>query len=62
MAQQAGFNSLIKKKSLISDLMHMHLNRLLVDQPRQQELVLYYCLWKHYQSKAARQKSVKVFH
>jgi lantibiotic biosynthesis protein len=53
-AQQARTLSLIKKKYLISDLMHMHLNRLLVDQPRQQELVLYYCLWKHYASMLAR--------
>ncbi|WP_158453784.1 lantibiotic dehydratase [Pontibacter korlensis] len=59
-AQQARFLPPGRKKHLISDLMHMHLNRLLIDQPRQQELVLYYCLWKHYQSVAARQKQSKV--
>lgn len=56
VARRTGFFPVVKKKKLISDLMHMHLNRLLVDQPRQQELVLYYCLWKHYQSVASRQK------
>ncbi|QCR22336.1 lantibiotic dehydratase [Pontibacter sp. SGAir0037] len=39
---------------LVSDLVHMHLNRVFVDQPREQELVLYYCLWRHYRSQLAR--------
>lgn len=56
VAQQARFLQPERKKQLVSDLMHMHLNRLLVDQPRQQELVLYYCLWRHYESVAARLK------
>jgi len=43
-----------KKAQLISDLMHMHLNRVFVDQTRKQELVVYYCLWKHYRSALAR--------
>lgn len=39
---------------LACDLMHMHLNRILVDHARKQELVLYYSLWRHYQSALAR--------
>ncbi|PVY40904.1 lantibiotic dehydratase [Pontibacter virosus] len=61
VAQQAGFLQPERQKQFVSDLIHMHLNRLLVDQPRQQELVLYYCLWKHYQSVAARIKQGKQF-
>ena len=46
-----------KRVQLLNDLMHMHLNRLLVDLPRRQELVIYYCLWKHFQSLLARTKA-----
>ncbi|MCC9138804.1 lantibiotic dehydratase [Pontibacter silvestris] len=45
-----------KRAQLLSDMIHMHLNRLFIDQPRQQELVVYYCLYKHYQSLVARQQ------
>ncbi|MGZ4015926.1 MAG: lantibiotic dehydratase C-terminal domain-containing protein, partial [Mucilaginibacter sp.] len=31
----------------LSDLIHMHLNRLFTDNARKQELVLYYLLLKH---------------
>lgn len=61
LARQARFLQPERKKQFVSDLIHMHLNRLLVDQPRQQELVLYFCLWKHYQSVAARIKQGKQF-
>ena len=43
-----------RKAQLVADLMHMHLNRVFVDQARKQELVVYYCLWKHYRSALAR--------
>ncbi|WP_181163791.1 lantibiotic dehydratase [Pontibacter mangrovi] len=56
VAQRAAFLSPAREKQLIADLMHMHLNRLFTDRPREQELVLYYCLWKHYRAVRARQK------
>jgi thiopeptide-type bacteriocin biosynthesis protein len=31
-----------------ADLIHMHLNRLFVQNPRKQELIIYYLLYKHY--------------
>lgn len=46
-----------RRARLAADLMHMHLNRLFVDDPRKQELVAYYCLWRHYKSLLARSKA-----
>lgn len=39
---------------LFADMVHMHLNRVFVDEARKQEMIVYYCLWKHYQSVKAR--------
>jgi len=36
-----------RKIQLLADLIHMHLNRLFVDRQRKQELIIYYCLYKH---------------
>ncbi|MBW7891301.1 MAG: lantibiotic dehydratase [Chitinophagaceae bacterium] len=41
-----------RKELLFSDLVHMHFNRLLVTDSYRQEMILYYALWKHYQSAA----------
>ncbi|WP_439879722.1 lantibiotic dehydratase [Pontibacter sp. MBLB2868] len=46
-----------RKTRFAADLMHMHLNRLFVDEPRKQEMVAYYCLWRHYKSLIARSKA-----
>jgi len=35
-----------------ADLIHMHLNRLFVQNPRRQELIIYYLLYKHYNALA----------
>lgn len=43
-----------RRQQLLGDLVHMHLNRLLVDEARQQELVIYYGLQRAYQSARAR--------
>ncbi|SFF99309.1 lantibiotic dehydratase [Pontibacter chinhatensis] len=43
-----------RRQQLASDLMHMHLNRLLSDRSRQQELVIYFCYWKYCRSARAR--------
>lgn len=40
---------------LFVDLVHMHLNRLLVDNSRRQELLIYYCLWRNYQSENGKE-------
>jgi hypothetical protein len=42
----AGFTAK-RKTQLLADLIHMHLNRLFIDQQRNQELIVYYCLYKH---------------
>lgn len=36
-----------RSTQLLADLVHMHLNRLFVDRQRNQELIVYYCLYKH---------------
>jgi thiopeptide-type bacteriocin biosynthesis protein len=45
-----------RRMQLLADLVHMHLNRLFVDRQRNQELIVYYCLYKHQLSVNARQK------
>lgn len=42
--------------SMLSSLIHMVVNRLFPSKQRAYELVLYYCLAKHYDSVWARQK------
>jgi thiopeptide-type bacteriocin biosynthesis protein len=42
----------------LSDLIHMHLNRFLVSEARRQEMMIYYCLFKGYQSAQARVKTL----
>ncbi|WP_342647378.1 lantibiotic dehydratase [Mucilaginibacter sp. CSA2-8R] len=46
-----------RRIGLIADLIHMHLNRLFVDDQRRQELVVYHCLYKHSLSRLARGRS-----
>ena len=41
---------------LLADLIHMHLNRLFIDQQRRQELIVYYCLHKYQLSQTARHR------
>ena len=36
-----------RKDQLLADLIHMHLNRLFIDRQRNQELIIYYCLYKY---------------
>lgn len=40
-----------RKEIFFMDLLHMHLNRLLVTDSFHQEMILYYALWKYYQSR-----------
>lgn len=47
-----------RKAGLIGDIIHMHLNRLFVSYQRKNELVIYYCLWRHYASEAGRRRAV----
>jgi len=47
-----------RRNQLLADLIHMHLNRLFVDRQRNQELIIYYCLYKYQLSaKAIRKKN-----
>lgn len=39
----------------LSDMVHMQINRILTDEHRKQELVISYCLFKHYTSMSRRQ-------
>jgi thiopeptide-type bacteriocin biosynthesis protein len=43
----AGAFSAQRKTQLLADLIHMHLNRLFTEKQRNQELIVYYCLYKH---------------
>lgn len=38
------------KHKIIGDIIHMHLNRLFVQEARKQELVIYYLLFRHYKA------------
>ncbi|MDN5286005.1 MAG: hypothetical protein JWR38_2279 [Mucilaginibacter sp.] len=38
------------KQQLYADIIHLHINRMLADDPRKQEFIYYYLLKKHYQS------------
>jgi thiopeptide-type bacteriocin biosynthesis protein len=47
-----------RKNQLLADLIHMHLNRIFIDRQRNQELIIYYCLYKYQVSvKAIADKS-----
>lgn len=46
-----------KIMQLLADLIHMHINRLFVDRQRNNELVVYYVLYKHFQSHRAKNKA-----
>lgn len=45
-------------KKYLSDVIHMQINRMLTDEHRKQELVIAYCLYKHYISASKRQLQV----
>ena len=46
-----------QKNRLAGDIIHMHLNRLFQSDQRKQETILYYCLWRHYESVRLREQS-----
>ncbi|MVT11408.1 lantibiotic dehydratase [Chitinophaga tropicalis] len=46
----------VRVEKLIGDMIHMHLNRLFVQNPRQQELIIYYLLYKHYTAMVYRKQ------
>jgi thiopeptide-type bacteriocin biosynthesis protein len=47
IADAARAFSTQRKTQLAADLIHMHLNRLFAEKQRNQELIVYYCLYKH---------------
>jgi thiopeptide-type bacteriocin biosynthesis protein len=48
-----------RKSVLLADLVHMHLNRFFISDARRQELVLYFCLYKAFDSLIARSRKKK---
>ena len=50
-----------KERKLISDLIHIHLNRLFSEASRKNELIVYYCLWRQYESDHGRERK-KLWH
>ncbi|MDT3401044.1 lantibiotic dehydratase [Mucilaginibacter terrae] len=46
-----------RNTQLLADLVHMHINRLFVDRQRNNELVVYYVLYKYFQSHRAKNKT-----
>jgi thiopeptide-type bacteriocin biosynthesis protein len=53
LAKRSSSFGLQRKTQLLADLIHMHLNRLFVDRPRNQELVVYYALYKYHLTQRA---------
>lgn len=51
----SGFSTK-RRSQLLADLIHMHLNRIFIDRPRNQELIIYYCLYKYQLSVKAMNK------
>jgi thiopeptide-type bacteriocin biosynthesis protein len=47
--------TLSRKDELVGDIIHMHLNRVFPSSTRRNELVVYYCLWRHFASELGRQ-------
>lgn len=48
----------ITEEKILSDLLHMHLNRLFIQNPRKQEMIVYFLLCKLYNAVYYREKSV----
>jgi thiopeptide-type bacteriocin biosynthesis protein len=44
-------------EKMIADLVHMHLNRLFVQNPRRSEMIVYYLLYKHYNALLFKSRS-----
>lgn len=44
-------------EKMMADLIHMHLNRLFVQKPRQSEMIVYYILYKHYNALLFKNRS-----
>jgi thiopeptide-type bacteriocin biosynthesis protein len=54
VAAATGDQAVEQNGRMIADLIHMHLNRVFRSNPRQQELLVYYCLNKYVSSKIVR--------
>jgi thiopeptide-type bacteriocin biosynthesis protein len=46
LIRASGFSNK-RRNQLLADMVHMHLNRLFIDKQRNQELIVYYCLFKY---------------
>lgn len=45
------------KEGLLRNMIHMHLNRIFADEPRKQEMIVYYLLYKILQSERGKRKA-----
>ncbi|HUZ60585.1 MAG TPA: lantibiotic dehydratase [Hanamia sp.] len=45
-----------KERKLVADLIHMHLNRLFPEASKKNELIVYYSLWRQYESDQGRER------
>jgi thiopeptide-type bacteriocin biosynthesis protein len=43
-----------RRNALLGDIIHLHLNRIFSSATRKNELVVYYCLWRHFLSEQGR--------
>jgi thiopeptide-type bacteriocin biosynthesis protein len=56
----AGCEPPIKRRQLLGDLMHMHVNRLFFNNQRSHEMIIYYFLTKELQREQAMKKAVEL--
>ncbi|MBS1663084.1 MAG: lantibiotic dehydratase [Bacteroidetes bacterium] len=57
IAEKLRKKPVTSKEKLLSDMLHMHLNRVFTDNPRKQEMIVYFLLHKHYSALYYKAKS-----
>lgn len=57
IARKVKKKKLLPVERILSDMLHMHLNRVFIQNPRKQEMIVYYLLYKHYNSLYYKGKS-----
>jgi len=55
--QKVASKKAIWKETWVTDIIHMHLNRLFIDDPRKQEMAVYYFLSKYQRSAQAKMQN-----
>jgi thiopeptide-type bacteriocin biosynthesis protein len=57
IAERLKRKPVVAKEKLLCDMLHMHLNRVFIDNPRKQEMIVYFLLHKHYSALHYKAKS-----